>query len=1187
MAITDLTGTRRLLPWLVLLLVAGPAAEGAAPSFELQEHLNVPWHAELVHFDVELGEGEFADGPVVVEGAGQTLPAQLYDVSHWPDGSVRNARVAFIVDLGPRESHTYRLRPASEAETTPERGDLTTHHPDEQPYVELSTPHVGWRLLSERSEPGSPMPPDDVPGPIAAMRVDGDAWIGASAMYGNEPIVSYEGELVDDGPVFARWRGRYEYENGTVLELEMSLAAGDAQARWQMHSQRPDEPVLTPEIDADGSGRVTLPEVPIHGGWRLNVTRGLDELHMPIEPEHGENRWGERGDGEVLVNLHEEPASRVVSLVPWRNWWDQQTKVELRFTDADGGTLWQLASRRPEAWIEPVPQGQWVSHANPRMRQQWVPLHKREEGGLYFEFNDAPGWRKWTIGQSAGESLRMPKIKRDHDTPGDDPTLGHHLDTVKDYVLDWEGDKDTHPRLYVTRDQLEAFRAERDVDSALIEELKERAHERIDEPSWRDRNPFALYLLTGSKEVAEEYEVAERLKTHLGLLGQFDVMRGAAAVACEYDAIIDSEIITSEQRPVLQSQLAYLGYAIASAENWSRERGYASGNLNMTVAHVLNLGVIAATIPEHPEAEAWAASALAMMDQWLEENVGPAGEFLGAGESVANYTPVSLAKMVTFGIAATNAGFAEYVNDDRLKRAMDFLARQITPPHPGLEGVAGTPPSGRGPAQQRPGIFGLMARAAAKDDPTFANAQQWTWQRLGYSHDFVSDRLAGLNHVYMDRDRPAEPPHWDAMDVFPKRGTIMRQHVGTPQEYYVNFLVDPRAQTVFHSENGAFPAIWAHGAPIASRFRGRGYAEREAMLIGRVIPAWNVNAADEPTRRERFNFEGEAELHEAAPMPRQDYARGRFVMSAYRSRHDEPIALPRWPGMEADAEATLPMTWDRQVLFVKGDERASYLVLRDTVAGGASRWQMWTKSHAIAPPADVEEREAFVTEAPGNEATDAREIFGNRFTAVGQFDVDVDYFIAAPAATPRHTLRMGVSYHIPTRHEQYQDLLHLQREDDGHYYVVMFPREASEPAPTFRTLDQDRIIEISGAFGTDYVFLADEPTSATAEAVEFEGTAASAQARDGEHVLSLGSEGTVQYDDLGLSGQRAAALHVADDGATLTVAEADEAWTLELELEGQWRLAAAATDRATLQRRDGRWVVEAEADTRTIALVRE
>ena len=53
---------------------------------------------------------------------------------------------------------------------------------------------------------------------------------------------------------------------------------------------------------------------------------------------------------------------------------------------------------------------------------------------------------------------------------------------------------------------------------------------------------------------------------------------------------------------------------------------------------------------------------------------------------------------------------------------------------------------------------------------------------------------------------------------------------------------------------------------------------------------------------------------------------------------------------------------------------------------------------------------AVLAKKPGNRILPARELKGDRFTAIGQLGVDVEYYIASPSDgkdTPRHTLRWG------------------------------------------------------------------------------------------------------------------------------------------------------------------------------------
>ena len=106
--------------------------------------------------------------------------------------------------------------------------------------------------------------------------------------------------------------------------------------------------------------------------------------------------------------------------------------------------------------------------------------------------------------------------------------------------------------------------------------------------------------------------------------------------------------------------------------------------------------------------------------------------------------------------------------------------------------------------------------------------------------------------------------------------------------------------------------------------------------------------------------------------------------------------------------ATEPkLEWTRQALYLKDTDPAgpTYLVVRDTTHGGQpTAWQFWTLSEKLGTPAQVRDLNAFLADKPGAKLLPARELpAGARYTAIGQFGVDVEYFIASPTGTSRHT----------------------------------------------------------------------------------------------------------------------------------------------------------------------------------------
>jgi hypothetical protein len=247
--------------------------------------------------------------------------------------------------------------------------------------------------------------------------------------------------------------------------------------------------------------------------------------------------------------------------------------------------------------------------------------------------------------------------------------------------------------------------------------------------------------------------------------------------------------------------------------------------------------------------------------------------------------------------------------------------------------------------------------------------------------------------------------------------------------------------------------------------------------------------------------------------------------------------LPEWPPLATPGKP--PVDWRRQVLFLKDDDPAqpAYELIRDSVKGGQpTMWQMWTLSEKIGTPEEVKDLPAFLADKPGYKILPARQLQGDRFTAVGQLGVDVEYYLASPTATPRYTLRWGTDMYNwanKLKVPQYQDLMYLQMPGDGAYFVAFYPRKRAMAVPAFSTLGEGCIIKVSGDFGTDYGFLSALDATAVGGGATFRGTAGSVEDRATGLVLSLGAKGEVRYKDWGLSAAFPVSLRVREK--TLTV----------------------------------------------------
>jgi hypothetical protein len=1089
-----------------LAAMAGGGLAQPLETFVVREALDRDYGPQLVSRDITCADGAAAPESLVLRGPAGPLPVQVSDAEYWADGqTLKTARIHFITSLRRLQSGTFALASALQPGLRAAQSDLRIT--EDKGAVEIATSQFGARFPLGRRRFPSPVPASDVPGPIQALRLADGTWCGGSEWYGSRRIDAFEATLTGRGPVFGEVRLRYRFDDGVVLHLLFRLAAGDSMfdchlavtpydpqnAVKQVVEPWPDENPLAPKEEC------------LRSGWRLLLDKGLDNLSFAVQPEFGENRWGTHewlgdrwSDAAVDVSVNKEPAGLLVNLVPWKDWWNSCTKTELTFSTLDRGPVYAIRTLDPHVWVEPAARGTFAPWANRRMRQQWIPLVRGDNGSTFLQIGMAPGNRRMRFGGAGKE-------------------VGLELDRIKDWVFDWPADRHGHPRLYMTGADLREVQRRR-AAAGEIQKLVAAAGKPAPLPGEADNAAVGAWLLTGDRRMAAAVQLPQRLRSYLALFGAFDRMRSTFQLCGLYDAAMSADLLSADERRVLRARMAYLAYLIADAETWSMERGYCSGNLNMSVTHVLNQGILACLLSDHPCSGEWADTGLDMLDTMLEKNVGPAGEW---PESIANYASVSVSALLPLAVAARSAGKRDFIEDPRMKRLLLFLAKQYTPPDPrgaenGQRSVSLLPPIGRGGARGRNGLPGVMARATVTSDPEYSAALQWTWIRSGAPQHIPDGRLGGWEHVFLDQTIPARNPGW-SFDVFPRSGAIIRRGIGTPHEWYVALTASP--EDAFPSEFGSFPIVFAKGAPIIARFSG-GYAEREELFVNRVLPI--RPRGDKHFRMQHFYHDTNGRLTAAAGLPGAGYLEEDFVIEGPRfvshesTAADRMMDVPSWPEVGASAAGTI--RWKRQVLVQRDTDPAGpgTIFVRDSVAGGQpTSWQTWFISNGIVPAARQSRPNGVVpTMLP------SRDLEGDRFRALGQFTVDTEVFVAEPRDTRRQTVRWGRSYdYTPlNRLEETMDLLHLQRGDDGAYVVALHPRRQDEAIPDFQSFAAGSVVRVRGPHGLDYGFLSAEDTDATAEDVRFRGKAAVFSDSGDRARVTLASKGGVQAKLRGLLG---------------------------------------------------------------------
>jgi len=884
---------RVLLGVIIMVGVCRPATAGEH-QIVLKEHAGRRWTNELLSYSFGAPEGACHVDSVSLRGPEGPKPMQLSDVEYWPTTQmVKSATLSLVADLAPLATNVYTVRYRAAPSKDPGvRGDLAVTATAEQ--VEMSTSRFGARLRLGRETYSQARAASKVPEPVVAMRLANGTWFGGSRLFGDTKLTGWSAQLVEGGPVFGQVEYTYRYEDGNTVKLRARLYAGTAGLYWEAH----------------------VPEDRPEDGVDIVLSQGLPPLALVIQreaygdrPEMQEARWGTW----VEIPLAAYERELVTNLSPWADWWSTWTQTSVRLRIGGQKRELHLASHDPGAWVQPAAPGTMRDWA--AWQHKLIPVKCGADGEVFMHVNNAAGVRKWSIEDrepAYAEARRMSLAQVKAEWPP--------LDEVKDWILEWPTDGKAHPHLFVSPEDIRAAWQRMEPDPEIQRLADYLSKEEIRPlPSYKDAQAVEVYLMTkGDPEASKKVRLVERVRQHMGALGDFDKMRSTQTVAALYDLMMGTDLITDADRRLYRSQMAFLGYIMARPSTWNIERGYRSYNPNMSLSYLLARGIVGCAIPDHPLAEQWVAPGLSRAEIWLAE-VGPEGEWYES----AHYSQVSAFAMTSFAVAVKRAGFGDLFLNENLKKWAMWLAQIYTPRDPmeGRRNRRATPPIGRATAGVPWGLFGLMAKATVDTDPQYSAEMQWAW--AGSDHTTATaNHLGGFESVYMDPSLPMAVPDWTSK-LFPQMGPLCRNGVGDEHENYL----------IVHANTGAgarLPelgclALWfARGVPIAGSFPG-GYKERHQLLMSRVIPllSWREG---EPWDESRFGCTTDVNMGAFSALPRQDYFSASDLLQL-RLDGDGDYFVVMFPRFREEAAPQFATLGESTVIRIKGEFGTDYCFL--------------------------------------------------------------------------------------------------------------------------------------------------------------------------------------------------------------------------------------------------------------------
>ncbi|OPZ84813.1 MAG: hypothetical protein BWY76_01692 [bacterium ADurb.Bin429] len=1016
------------------------------------------------------------------------------------------------------------------------------------------------RLPAKALAASQPMK-ENVPGPIVAVRGRSGNWLGRGWLEHPEGVYRMTPTLRARGPVFADYRVEYELTNGCYV-AEMRIIAGTEVA------------LVTEEFDTGaGAFKFSLYEglQPDTGRWRGHSGRPA------FAPGYGGGRSGK----EAVSPLKYDREGQIFGLAGWMTWWP------------DTGFYWGVYnSNNPRSdylGIFRVRSGQW---RNPT----WPGIVMSRKPDLVATFGLGAGKRQWGLYNStAAEAIPglIPDVELPEKLDTAEKVLVNNrlrtqmretsrsplnramikygempLDKYKDWILDWPGaDADVYPRMFVAPGQLETVRER----ALAYPPIKARLGAHTAKP--------LTYLVTGNEAMGRQlYDAPQggdynwmgqmlRMQTDVTewLEGEGDTgtamhnLHGQIRIrgnALRYDAAGAVKELTPAERRRLRALMAFEAHKAADLDWVPFGTGFHLGNPNMPTAVAATIGLCGAALPSHPYAGEWMDRAYRYIRDTLNGFVAPGGAW---NECPHYQMDASLQQILQLATALKNTGYADLYREPKLKATMRYAAEIWTPVdtrtgyrvmpsigHSGLESTA---------------LFGWMAAGTRDSDPGFAAEQQWMWANGGKLMNYPFDELV------IDPAAPTQAPAFISRN-FPGFGVILRSGAPAPDETYLSFRAGYWTSHYEDGDQGSL-VLYARGAPLCLDF-----ASQYAPTVGRQYMHNRVSF------NHRYSRDS-GRITAFAAGPRADYARGRVSTTTL-------MQLPETPEEEAElhrtgvlqpntmppTETVKPINWDRQVLFIKDPDPAApnYLVLRESFSGNTTLptdWNLWTLATGVT--------------WEGNRAT-AAAMFGGVLLDVVMLDPTRPAWSTGEWAhkfLPGNTTVQGWKDANPDKpYEERQKLLRVAQGPGQCYFAVLYPRLATEQAPTVTAVADGKAAKVEHVGGMDLVILLPDAVPVQAEGVMAQAAAATVSRRKGSLTLSLLDGTSLMVEGQGgfaQAGAGSATLIFTPTELTLTTDGA--ARELELALPARWLAAALPADCpfALKERRGGSWVLAVPA----------
>ncbi len=1076
---------------------------------------------DLVNYDVAIPSGG-AKSINVVDAAGNAVPSQVTATTGG------RATLSFVTDLPANGQVTFTVR-------TDGKGDTgkpgTTAQIDGESLV-LANAMLGVRVPKPKEMKfATPVPASSLPAPVLAFRGPDGAWRGRGTINHDRPVSAMRVTQTASGPVYHETVYRLEYQSGGYYQAtvrvtdrlpfarvseEFDLGVDKTANTWRLNLSEGWNPDAAEHmfVAGQGSGPVKYPS--LADEEKLSVTGpsgvGVDTKgnEAPsVRAIHHDSCWGSRFVSYYGVHnaaaRKADPANYPFVIVAplHKGSWRRANSLPVAIKDNNVTVSFPM-DVAPISWLsEPA------SDVSP------FSCHEHDPS-----LPTTTGRRIWAL------VLAQPAMTVVGYSEKSTASAGYAvralyglvgLDRYKDFILNWPDAKTTYPRVFFTPEKLKEYvqAVKADPNFPLLPKLQKYFWFTNDEKTAKDElqqvrtrlAEIVMYIMTSIS--IHHHQTLEMFGEPIG----------------HTEAVLGWPGLSDEDRKQLRGYLALLCYLQTEPDVTSAGDGSHHGNPNMGVARLSDRSNPMAMIPDHPMFKVWrdymsmftaykTGSFMAPAGGWFE--YGPSYHMHGYGKIIRGM----------MGLLSTGAPDVEaMVNYQRLD--MDYYLNLLSPVDPrfGCRVIPGMANSGSGSATHLLQGMGTLADR----DPKFAANMRWGWEQSG---KMIATGGDAITIPAMVRPSIAAVEPKLTSRSYPGFGVIFRAHQGDQETalylrsgYLWSHWSQDQGNIILYSRGSVLlpPQPYQYGGPKDPKFY-----DKNLMRFGdpgNDLPhAW-----------------ADSNIIDSAFGSSVDYA---WSSTGYPDWYVSPGGLRGFgkdrPVLTGSGQVPGAFTWDRQIVFLKGDTGAApnYFVVRDSI-GGKGRLPSWMFFNLLGRKSSVQvqgQKIAVDTEWPVKldmVFPDRKELAfdiveDELATLIGPYN-NFGGNVVEGVAPSRDwvgkdgkpaVLGKNISSSFSGVKEQRVSMRLASEPGQGAMWLL-YPRAQGEAEPEVKSLAEG-VVKVSTLAGTDYVFASTKPIEFKAEGVEFVGLAGAVRVRkDGKATLVLSAgPGTVGYKASVVSSER-------------------------------------------------------------------